>query len=150
MLLLSKVTFSQKKRKKNPKFDFRFIPELCFFFFKKKIFFTKGTFFDDDIPVLWPSKYFPVNLRETIISLLLHFEIMHLLNESDSITTSGLQRLFVVPCMLPEEGDLFFLSSFFFVSSFSLSLLLSFSLSFSLSFFFLLIFFLLLFFLLLV
>jgi hypothetical protein len=64
---------------------------------------VQGTFFDDDIPTLWPAKYFPVNLRETIISLLLHFEIMHLLNESDSIATSGFQRVFVVPCMLPEE-----------------------------------------------
>ncbi len=64
---------------------------------------VQGTFFDDDIPTLWPAKHFPVNLRETIVSLLLHFEIMHLLNESDSVATSGFQRVFVVPCMLPEE-----------------------------------------------
>ncbi len=66
-----------------------------------------GTVFDDDIPVLWPTKYFPEHLRETIISLLTHFEILHSLTESDNPAGATFQRVFIVPCMLSEEEPVF-------------------------------------------
>lgn len=63
-----------------------------------------GTFEEKDIPTLWPAKFFPEHLRETILSLLTSMEILHPLSESgSSYVDPNAQRTFVVPCMLPED-----------------------------------------------